>query len=71
MSRHNVKNIAVLDDYQNVATTSADWSPLNDRAEITIFNDHIADQERLVDRLFPFDAVCVMRERTPVPRRIL
>lgn len=71
MKRTNVKNIAVLDDYQNVAITSADWSPLNDRAEITIFNDHIADEEHLVDRLFPFDAVCVMRERTPLPRRIL
>ncbi|MFF2322745.1 D-2-hydroxyacid dehydrogenase family protein [Agrobacterium sp. NPDC058088] len=71
MKRHNVKHIAVLDDYQNVAISSADWSPLNDRAEITVFNDHIADEERLVDRLLPFDAVCVMRERTPLSRRIL
>ncbi len=71
MSRHDVRNIAVLDDYQNVAITSADWSPLKDCAEITIFNDHIADEERLVDRLLPFDAVCVMRERTPLPRHVL
>lgn len=71
MSRHDVRNIAVLDDYQNVAITSADWSPLKDCAEITIFNDHIADEERLVDCLLPFDAVCVMRERTPLPRRVL
>lgn len=66
-----MKKIAVLDDYQNVALESADWVRLNGRAEITVFNDHVDDEERLIDRLLPFDAICVMRERTPLPRRIL
>lgn len=63
--------IAVLDDYQNVALESADWAPVGDRAEVTVFNDHLADANALVKRLEPFHAVCVMRERTPLPRSIL
>jgi hypothetical protein len=34
--------IAVLDDYQNVALESADWSVLRDRAEIAVFQNHLA-----------------------------
>ena len=63
--------IAVLDDYQNVALKLADWSVLAGRAEITVFNDHIADPASVIDRLLPFDVVCVMRERTPLPRDII
>jgi hypothetical protein len=62
--------IAVLDDYQNVALKSADWSPVAERAEITAFNDHLSDPLALVERLLPFDVICVMRERTPLTRSI-
>src|SRR6266566_10024656 len=64
-------NIAILDDYQNTALEMADWSSLDGRATITVFNDHIADPDQLVERLLPFDVVCVMRERTPLPRAII
>ena len=60
--------IAILDDYQDAALKMADWSALSGRAEITVFNDHVADPSALVERLLPFDVVCVMRERTPLPR---
>ncbi|MFM0339787.1 D-2-hydroxyacid dehydrogenase family protein [Paraburkholderia fungorum] len=63
--------IAILDDYQNVALASADWSPLKDRSEITVFNDHLADTAQIIERLTPFDVVCVMRERTPLTREII
>jgi phosphoglycerate dehydrogenase-like enzyme len=63
--------VAVLDDYQNVALRLADWSGVRRHAEITVFNDHIADPSAVVERLRPFDAVCVMRERTPLTRDIL
>jgi phosphoglycerate dehydrogenase-like enzyme len=63
--------IAILDDYQNVALKMADWSALSGRAEITVFNDHLADPSALVAKLLPFDIVCVMRERTPLPREVL
>ena len=63
--------IAILDDYQNVSLEMADWSPLAGRAVITVFNDHLSDSEAIVERLLPFDVVCVMRERTPLPRSII
>jgi phosphoglycerate dehydrogenase-like enzyme len=63
--------IAILDDYQNVALESADWSPLVGSATLTVFNDHLSDANEIVDRLAPFYVVCVMRERTPLSREIL
>lgn len=63
--------IAVLDDYQNVALSMADWSPVTARATVTVFADHVFDADELVARLAPFDVVFVMRERTPLPRSIL
>jgi hypothetical protein len=63
--------IAVLDDYQNVALESADWAVLRDRADIAVFQDHSADPDAVIERLLPFDVVCVMRERTPLPRNVI
>src|SRR3979490_1098693 len=63
--------IAVLDDYQHVALESADWSVLRDRADIAVFQDHLADPDALIERLLPFDVVCVMRERSPLPRNVI
>ena len=63
--------IAILDDYQNVALKMADWSALAKKAEVTVFNDHLAGHSAVVERLLPFDVVCVMRERTPLPREVL
>ena len=54
--------IAILEDYQDVALEMADWSPLSGRAEITVFNDHVSDPDDIVERLLPFDVVCVMRD---------
>jgi len=63
--------VAILDDYQNVALKLADWSAVRRRAEISVFNDHVADTAAVVERLSPFDVVCVMRERTSLTREIL
>jgi phosphoglycerate dehydrogenase-like enzyme len=63
--------VAILDDYQNVALQLADWSGVRRHADITVFNDHLGDATAVVERLQPFDIVCVMRERTPLTRDIL
>jgi phosphoglycerate dehydrogenase-like enzyme len=63
--------IAVLDDYQSVAATLADWSVLDGRAEVTFFHDHLDDADAVVRRLAPFDVVCAMRERTPLTAEII
>jgi len=67
----NMIRIAILDDYQNAALEMADWSPLSDRAEITVFADHLSNEDAIVERLTSFDVVCVMRERTPLTRSII
>jgi phosphoglycerate dehydrogenase-like enzyme len=63
--------IAILDDYQNVALQMADWSRLEGKAKITVLNDHVADADALVERLKPFDVLCVMRERTLLPAAVI
>jgi phosphoglycerate dehydrogenase-like enzyme len=71
MASTEVARVAILDDYQNASLEMADWSPLAGRAEITVFNDHLSKFDEIVERLLPFDVVCVMRERTPLPRQII
>ena len=68
---NNMPRIAILDDYQNGALELADWSPVTERATVTVFNDHLSVAKEIVERLVEFDAVCVMRERTPLTRDIL
>src|SRR5260370_31359467 len=63
--------IAVLDDYQNVAIESADWSVLRDRANIVVFQNHLADPDAVIERLLPFEVVCRRRERTPLSRKVM
>jgi hypothetical protein len=71
MNRAEPVRIAILDDYQNVSLSMADWSGLDKRAANTVFNDHMADSDAVVARLQSFDIVCVMRERTPMSRAII
>jgi len=70
-STERALKIAVLDDYQGVALTLADWSAVTARADVTVFNDHLAETDAVVERLLPFDVVCVMRERTPLRRQVI
>jgi len=63
--------VAVLDDYQDVALQLADWSPVLARATLDVFNDHLADTDAVVERLAPYDVLCVMRERTPLRRAVI
>ena len=43
--------IAILDDYQNPSLEMADWSPLAGRAVSTVFNDHLSNFDKAVERL--------------------
>jgi phosphoglycerate dehydrogenase-like enzyme len=62
--------VAILDDYAGVALDLADWSPVQTRAEITVFNRHLSEAEA-ADALRPFDVVCTMRERMAFPRTLI
>ena len=56
---------AILDDYQRVALSMADWSGIEGKVEINRFDDHIADTDTLIGRLADYDIIIAMRERTP------
>jgi len=63
--------VAVLDDYQLVAESMADWSQLPRGTEVRFFQDHLVQEDLLVERLKDFQVVMGMRERTPFPRSLL
>ena len=63
--------VAVIDDFLNAAFEHGDWGPVRAKAEVTVFNDHLADPDKLVERLRPFEIVAAMRERTAFPRAVL
>src|SRR5919202_1068792 len=63
--------LAILDDYQGVALARGPWERLPGTIAIEVFRDTITDPEALAARLAPFDAILMMRERTPFPRALL
>lgn len=67
----SLPRVAVLDDYQQVALASADWSPLAGRVDVTVYTDHLTDPAELARRLAPFEVIVAMRERTPFPASLL
>jgi D-3-phosphoglycerate dehydrogenase len=62
---------AILDDYQNVALSSADWSKVGDDVEIKVFNAHLGSADKVVAALKDFAIICAMRERTVFPRAVI
>jgi len=62
---------AILDDYQNVALTMADWSKVKGDVAIKVFNEHLGSADKVVEALKGFAIVCAMRERTAFPRAVI
>ncbi|WP_261718434.1 D-2-hydroxyacid dehydrogenase family protein [Streptomyces sp. FZ201] len=58
---------AVLDDFQQVATTLADWSPIAEDVEVVSFGVHFDNEDALAAALAEFDIVVTLRERVPFP----
>ena len=63
--------IAVIDDWQNVASGVVDWSVLASVGQVHFLHDYPADTATLVERLREFEVICVMRERTPFDNALL
>lgn len=66
-----VARVTLLDDYQGVALSMADWKSLPTGTEVVVFKDHLADEDELAARLADFDIIMALRERTPFPRSLL
>ena len=63
--------VAVLDDYQNVTHKFADWKTLNEKIELKVFNRYIGKDINLSQKLIDYDVLCLMRERTPLPKDLI
>src|SRR5580658_74823 len=62
---------AVLDDYQSVALSFADWSKVSGDIDIKVFNEHLGGADQVIAALKDFAIVCAMRERTAFPRAVI
>ncbi|MEH0445529.1 MULTISPECIES: D-2-hydroxyacid dehydrogenase family protein [unclassified Streptomyces] len=62
---------AVLDDFQNVAKSVADWSVPGEEAEVVAFTEHFGDEDELATALADFDCVVTLRERVAFPASLL
>ncbi|WP_228995240.1 D-2-hydroxyacid dehydrogenase family protein [Streptomyces sp. DH8] len=58
---------AVIEDFQSVAATVADWSPVTADVEIVTFTEHLATVDEAAAALAGFDIVVTLRERVPFP----
>jgi phosphoglycerate dehydrogenase-like enzyme len=58
--------VTILDDYQGVALSSADWAAVAERFELDPVTEHLTGDE-LVARLAHSEIVVAMRERTAFP----
>ncbi len=63
--------VTILDDYQRVSLSSADWSPVANRYTVEVISEHISDESELVARLQDSEVVVAMRERTPFPAEVI
>ncbi|WP_439595158.1 D-2-hydroxyacid dehydrogenase family protein [Falsiroseomonas sp.] len=66
-----LNRLAILDDFQGLALEMGPWNRLPPSLSVQVFRDNLADQDALVERLLPFDAILGIRERTPFPAALL
>ena len=69
--RVDAVDIIVLDDYQGVALEMADWSRLQAQGRVEVLREHVGDPDELAQVLSSYDAVVLMRERTPLPAAVI
>jgi D-3-phosphoglycerate dehydrogenase len=66
-----VTRIALLDDYQHVAETMAEWAPVRARAELTVLHEPLGGEDAVVSALAGFDIIGAMRDRTTFSRAVI
>ena len=63
--------VAILDDYQGVAEQLVDWSKFKGSCEIKVFNPPCENEDHAIENLKSFDALIIMRERTPKTKKLM
>ena len=63
--------VAILDDYQNISQQFVDLKKLSGKYEFKIFSEPFSDEEDTIDQLAEFEALLIMRERTPITENLI
>lgn len=63
--------VVVLDDYQDVARTAADWTAARHRLDVTFVTSHVSGEDNLETLLRDAEVIVAMRERTPLSAALL
>ena len=63
--------VAILDDYQNVSEQFVDLEKLSGKYEFKIFSEPFVDDRDILEQLADFEALLIMRERTPMTKNII
>ena len=63
--------VAILDDYQNVSQQFVDLQKLSGKYEFKIFSEPFIDEADTLEQLADFEALLIMRERTPMSKNII
>ena len=63
--------VAILDDYQNVSQQFIDIEKLSGKYEIKIFSEPFVDEADAIEQLADFEALLIMRERTPMTKNLI
>ena len=63
--------VAILDDYQNVSQQFVDLEKLSGKYEFKIFSEPFIDEADALEKLADFEALLIMRERTPMTKNLI
>ncbi len=63
--------VAVLDDYQNAFQQIVEVDKYKDKFEFKIFNNPFNDEKEAIVKLEDFEALLIMRERTPMTKTLI
>ena len=63
--------VAILDDYQNVAQQFVDLKKLSGKYEFKVFSEPFVDEADAIEQLLDFEALLIMRERTPISKNLI
>jgi len=63
--------VAILDDYQNVSQQFVDLEKLSGKYEFKIFSEPFLDEDDTIEKLSDFEALLIMRERTPMTKNLI
>ena len=63
--------VAILDDYQNVAQQFVDLGKLSGKYEFKVFSEPFIDEADAIEQLLDFEALLIMRERTPITKNLI